>query len=111
MKDIKCGQLLQVAANLAVFFSMLLLVYELQQTRTLASTEFLASNPAGFQEIERSMMDRDVVAIWVKAATGAVLMTPIEIRVMDVWFIDTYKYMRNSWRYEQLGELSQIQLR
>jgi hypothetical protein len=103
MKDIKLSQLLQVGANLAVLFGILLLVYELQQTRTLASTEFLASNTAGYQEIERAMMDPEVASIWVKAATDAASMTPTEIRVMDAWLINAYNYMRNSWRYERLG--------
>lgn len=103
MKDIKVSQLLQVGANLAVLFGILLLVYELQQTRTLASTEFLASNTVGFQEIERSMMDPEVASIWVKAATDAASMTPTEIRVMDAWLVNAYNYMRNSWRYERLG--------
>ena len=103
MKDVKLSQLLQIGANLAVLVGILLLVYELQQTRTLASTEFMASNTAGFQEIERAMMDPEIAAIWVKAATDAASMTPTEIRVMDAWMINAYNYMRNTWRYEQLG--------
>ena len=103
MKDIKLSQLLQVCANLAVLFGILLLVYELQQTRSLASTEFLASNTVGFQEIERAMMDPEIASIWIKAATDAASMSPTEIRVMDAWLINAYNYMRNSWRYERLG--------
>ena len=103
MKNINLSQLLQVGANLAVLVGMLLLVYELQQTRTLASTEFFASNIAGFQEIERAMVDPEIASIWVKAASDAASMTPTEIRVMDAWMINAYNYMRNLWTYEQLG--------
>lgn len=103
MKNINLGQLLQVGANLAVLVGIILLVYELQQTRTLASTEFYASNITGYQEIERSMMDPEVASIWIKAATDAASMTPTEIRVMDAWLITAYNYMSNSWRYERLG--------
>ena len=84
---VKLGQSLQVGADIAVLFGILLLIYELNQTRTLASTEFLASNSTRFLEIERAMMDPAIASIWVKAATDATSLTTAEIRVMDAWLV------------------------
>jgi len=106
MKKIDTGQMLTVLANFGVIVGILLLVYELNQARNFARTEFLASNRLVFQEIERDMMNPDIAAVWTKAAVDPDSLTNAEVRVMDAFLISLMNYWRQQWIYEQGGFLN-----
>jgi hypothetical protein len=103
MKKIDLGQMVTVLANLGVLAGILVLVYELNQTRDLARIEFLANNDAVFQEIEREMMSPDVASIWAKAAINPASLSATEVRVLDAFLINLFNFWRQNWTLEQEG--------
>lgn len=106
MKKIDLGQTLAILANLGVIVGLLLLVYEVKQTREFARTEFLASNRLVYQEIEREMMNPDIAAVWVSAAVDPGSLTNTDVRVMDAYLVNLVNYWRQQWRLEQNGFLN-----
>ena len=105
MKKIDLGQSLTILANLGVVVGILLLVYELNQTRQFAKMEYSARNRHVFQEIEREFMNPEVAVIWAKTATDPASLTGAEIRVMDAYLLNLYNYFRQQWIYELSGFL------
>ena len=106
MKKNDTGKTLTVLANFGVIVGILLLVYELNQARDFARTEFLASNRLAFQEIERDMMNPDIAAVWTKAAVDPDSLSNAEVRVMDAYLINLYNYWNQQWIFEQEGFLN-----
>ena len=110
MKRIPLGNMLTVLANFGVLIGILLLVYELQQARDFARTEYIANNRLTFLEVEREMMDPEVAAIWVKAAVEPDSLTLVDIRVMDAFLISLYNFWQQQWVLSQEGFLDPAQL-
>ena len=105
MNKMNFGDRLAVFANLGVILGILLLVYELNQTRDFARTEFIAGNLRAFQEIEREMINPDVAAVWAKAAVDPGSLSNSEIRVMDAYLISMYNFWDQQLALEQAGFL------
>lgn len=110
MKKIPLGNLLTVLANFGVIVGILLLVYELQQARDFARTEYIATNRLTFLETEKEMMNPEVAAVWVKSVVEPSSLTFTEIRVMDAFLISLYNFWQQQWVLAREGFLDPVQL-
>ena len=105
MKKIDIGQSLQTIANLGVLLGILLLVYELTQTRELARAQFNIDRDTAFQTSEIGMLGDDLASAWAKALLDPESLSVAEIRALDSYYAIQISRLSNTWDLERDGIL------
>jgi hypothetical protein len=105
MKKIDLGQTMQTIANIGVLLGILLLVYELSQTRELAQAQFNFDRDTAFQSSEIAMLGADLSTAWEQSIFEPASLSPAQIRVLDSFYAIQVSRMENAWDLEQAGML------
>jgi hypothetical protein len=86
MKKIDLGQTVAILANVGVLAGILLLVYELNQTRELAQAQFEVDRDTAFQASELGMIGANLATVWEKAIFDPGSLSASEIRTLDAFY-------------------------
>jgi hypothetical protein len=103
MKKIDLGQTLSIVANVGVLAGILLLVYELNQTRELAQAQFEVDRDTAFQESELGMIGADLATIWEKAIFDPGSLSGSEIRTLDAFYAIQLSRYGSAFDLERAG--------
>ena len=105
MKKIDAGSGLQIIANVGVLAGLLLLVYELNQTRELSQAQFEIDRDTGFQTSEIPMLGSNLSVAWEKSIFDPDSLSVSEIRSLDSFYAIQISRLNNTWDLEQRGIL------
>jgi len=103
MKNIDFGRTIQTLANVGLLVSVLVLAYEVNQSRDLAKAEFLAGTRGSMQQIESSMLVPDQARVWVTAVEHPDAMSENDIKVMDSFLFLWVDNWFQHWLLERAG--------
>jgi len=107
MKKLDFGHTIQTLANVGLLVSVLVLAYEVNQSRDLAKAQFLAGTRGTMQQIESSMLGPDQARVWVTAVEHPDALSETDIKVMDSFLFLWVDNWFQHWLLERAGLIAE----